>query len=103
MVRARRQLQGADGPDDVPEADGLDDTILEARVRAQLGHAVSQSGAIQVAARHGRVTLSGHVAPGAAEKLRKTVASVPGVIAVVNHLDVQPAQTPGWHDGNPVR
>ena len=80
-----------------------DDTVLEARVRAQLGHAVSHSGAIRVTAHQGRVTLSGPISPSAADKLLATVASVAGVTEVVNHLEVRPEHISSLHDGNPVR
>jgi len=79
-----------------------DDTVLEARIRAQLGHAVSQSGAVRINAHQGRVTLSGPIASSAAEKLLETVSSVPGVTEVVNHLEVRPEHISGWHEGNPV-
>ena len=80
-----------------------DDTVLEARVRAQLGHAFSQSGAIRVTAHQGRVTLSGPVSPTAADKLLTTVASIPGVTEVVNHLEVASEPISGWHTGNPTQ
>jgi hypothetical protein len=80
-----------------------DDTVLEARVRAQLGHAISHGGAIRVSAHQGRVTLSGPISPSAADKLLATVASVAGVTEVVNDLDVRPEHISDFHDGNPVR
>jgi BON domain len=80
-----------------------DDTVLEARVRAQLGHAISHGGAIRVTAHEGRVTLSGPISPSAADKLLTTVASVAGVSEVVNHLEVRPEYISGVHDGNPAR
>jgi len=80
-----------------------DDTVLEARVRAQLGHGFSQSGAIRVTAHQGRVTLSGPVSPTAADKLLTTVASIPGVTEVVNHLEVASEPISGWHTGNPTQ
>lgn len=90
---ARARFGGAEVPDD---------TVLEARVRAQLGHVISHGGAIRVNAHQGRVTLSGPISPGAADKLLATVASVAGVTEVVNHLEVRPEQISSWHDGNPV-
>jgi osmotically-inducible protein OsmY len=59
-----------------------------ARVRAQMGHVVSHAGAIDVTARQGRVTLSGSIPAHEVEKLLSAVASVPGVTAVVNRLEV---------------
>lgn len=93
VSEARTQFRGAEVPDD---------TVLEARVRAQLGHAISHGGAIRVNAHQGRVTLSGPISPSAADKLLETVASVVGVTEVVNHLEVRPEHISGWHDGNPV-
>ena len=94
LWQARTQLRSAEVPDD---------TVLEARVRAQLGHAVSHGGAIRVTARQGRVTLSGPISPSAADKLLATVASVPGVTEVVNNLDVRPEHSSDFYDANPVR
>jgi len=93
VSQARAQFTGAEVPDD---------TVLEARVRAQLGHAISPGGAISVNAHQGRVTLSGPISPSAADKLLEAVASVAGVTEVVNHLEVRPEHVSGWHDGNPV-
>ena len=62
-----------------------------ARVRAQIEHMLSQTGAVDVAAHQGRVTLSGSIATHEAEKLLSAVASVAGVTAVVNHLEVNHA------------
>lgn len=93
VSEARTQFRGADVPDD---------TALEERVRAQLGHAMSHGGAIRVNAHQGRVTLSGPISPSAADKLLETVASVPGVTEVVNRLDVRAEHISGWHDGNPI-
>ncbi len=93
VSEARMPLSGTAVPDD---------TVLEARVRAQLGHAISHGGAIRVNAHQGRVTLSGPISPSAADKLLAAVASIPGVTEVVNHLEVRPEHIAGWHDGNPV-
>jgi len=94
LWKARTQLLGAEVPDD---------TVLEARVQAQLGHAISHGGAIRVTAHQGRVTLSGPISPSAADKLLATVASVAGVTEVVNDLEVHPEHISDFHDGNPVR
>ncbi len=95
LGEARTQLQGA--------VEMPDDAALEARVRAQLGHAISHGGAIRVTAHQGRVTLSGPISPSAADKLLATVASVAGVTEVVNDLDVRAEPISGWHVSNPVR
>ena len=94
VSEARTQLSGTAVPDD---------TVLEARVRAQLGHAISQSGAIRVTAHQGCVTLSGPISPNAADKLLATVASIAGVTEVVNHLEVGPEHISDWYNGNPTR
>lgn len=79
IVERRTQLRGADVPED---------TVLVARVRAQMGHVVSHAGAINVTAHQGRVTLSGSIPAHEVEKLLSAVASVAGVTAVVNRLEV---------------
>src|SRR5207244_3141005 len=88
---ARTPYRGAEVPDD---------TTLEARVRAQLGHAISHSDAIKVTAHQGRVTLSGLIAPSAVAKLLASVASVAGVTEVVNRLEIRPECISGLHDSN---
>jgi BON domain len=79
---AETQLRGADVPEDA---------VLVARVRAQIGHVVSQAGTVDVTAHQGRVTLSGSIAAHEVEKLLSAVASVAGVTAVVNRLEVNHA------------
>lgn len=79
FIETRTQLREADVPED---------TVLVARVRAQMGHVVSHAGAIDVTAQQGRVTLSGSIPAHEVEKLLSAVASVPGVTAVVNRLEV---------------
>jgi osmotically-inducible protein OsmY len=79
FVETRTQLRGAEVPEN---------TVLVARVRAQMGHVVSHAGTIDVTAHEGRVTLSGSIPAHEVEKLLSAVASVPGVTAVVNRLEV---------------
>jgi hypothetical protein len=79
LAETRTQLRGADVPED---------TVLVARVRAQMGHVVSHAGTIDVTAHQGRVTLSGSIPAHEVEKLLSAVASVAGVTAVVNRLEV---------------
>jgi len=79
LAETRTQDRGADGPEDA---------VLVARVRAQIGHVLSQEGAVNVTAHQGRVTLSGSIAAHEVEKLLSAVASVAGVTTVVNHLEV---------------
>ena len=84
IAETRTQLRGAEMPED---------TVLVARVRAQIGHVVSQAGTVDVTAHQGRVTLSGSIAAHEVEKLLSAVASVAGVTAVVNRLEVSHATT----------
>ena len=70
------------------EHEEVDDTVLVERVRAELGRAVSHPHAIEVAADHGYVTLSG---PALAEEVRpllRCVRAVAGVRAVSDRLTV---------------
>lgn len=76
---AETQLRGAEVPAD---------EVLVARVRAQIGHVISQLGAIDVSAHQGRITLSGSIPAHEVEKLLAAVASVAGVTAVVNRLEM---------------
>jgi osmotically-inducible protein OsmY len=76
---ARQRLRGADIPADA---------VLEARVRAHIGHVISHPGAIGVAAHQGCVSLSGPIPANEVEKLLATVESVSGVTEVVNQLEV---------------
>jgi osmotically-inducible protein OsmY len=82
IAETQTQIRGANVPEDA---------VLVARVRAQIGHVVSQAGAIDVTAHQGRVTLSGSIATHEVEKLLSAVASVTGVTAVVNRLEVNHA------------
>jgi len=79
IAETQTQIRGADVPEDA---------VLVARVRAQIGHVVSQAGTVDVTAHQGRVTLSGSIAAHEVEKLLSAVASVAGVTAVVNRLEV---------------
>ena len=67
IAETQTQIRGADVPEDA---------VLVARVRAQIGHVVSQAGTIDVTAHQGRVTLSGSIAAHEVEKLLSAVASV---------------------------
>jgi hypothetical protein len=83
LSETRRQVRSTETPDD---------DVLIARVRSQIGHVISHSGAIGVDAHQGRVTLHGSVPADEVDKLLKTVAGVLGVHDVVNQLEIQ-AQT----------
>jgi len=78
IAETQTQIRGANVPEDA---------VLVARVRAQIGHVVSQAGTIDVAAHQGRVTLSGSIAAHEVEKLLSAVASVAGVTAVINRVE----------------
>jgi len=75
MSQAR---QGANEP--------ANDDILVARVRARLGRLISHPHAVEVAAHHGAVTLSGQVPSEESEKLISGVERIPGVKSVENKL-----------------
>lgn len=68
--------------EDVPDA------VLEERVRAEIGRAVSSPGAIGVGVIGGTVTLSGAVLASEVEDLLSTVRDVRGVEDVENRLQV---------------
>jgi len=95
-IEARQRLRGQEVPAD---------NVLEGRVRAQIGHVISNAGAIGVTAHQGRVSLSGPIAANEEKKLLSTVESVPGVTEVVNQLEVHqdPTHISGLQDGNASR
>lgn len=96
IAETQTQLRGADVPEDA---------VLVARVRAQIGHVVSQAGTVEVTAHQGRVTLSGSIAAHEVEKLLSAVASVACVTAVVNRLEVNhaTASAVGGRNNNATR
>ena len=67
----------------------VDDEVLHDRVRAAIGRAVSQPGAIEVSVADGCVTLSGPVAPEDVGELVATAEGVRGVREVINQLDAR--------------
>jgi putative phosphoribosyl transferase len=69
--------------------EAVDDTVLEARVRSELGRLVSNPGAIQVTAEQGRVTLAGSVLASEVERLVAGVEGVRGVREVANRMEAQ--------------
>jgi hypothetical protein len=87
---ARKRISGA-----VAEARGrmrrepVDDEQLVARVRAELGHHVDRTGAIEVAADRGTVSLRGEVSREELGDVLSAVRGVPGVKRVKNELDVR--------------
>lgn len=70
------------------QGDEVDDFILEARVRSEIGRAVSTPGAVHVSARKGQVTLTGPVLAQEVAELLATARSVRGVEDVRNRLEV---------------
>jgi uncharacterized membrane protein len=85
--------------------DDASNEILEARVRAALGRAVSNSGAIEVLASGGRITLVGPVLQREYEQLLGAVQAVRGVVEVEDHLSVweRPEGVPGLQGSRSLR
>ena len=79
----------------------VSDHVLVERVRAKMGRYVSHPGAIEVAARDGRVTLSGPVLAREVDRLVGAVAAVPGVTGVDNRLEAhaRAGDVPGLQGG----
>lgn len=75
----------------------VDDTILEARVRSELGRLTSHPSSVAVTAEHGRVTLTGHILTAEVEALVDGVQGVAGVVDVINRLEERDAwDVPDW-------
>ncbi len=68
--------------------DTATDETLEARVRARMGHLVSNPHAIHVSANQGRITLSGPILAREEGALLAGVTAVRGVQSVDNRLDL---------------
>ena len=64
------------------------DEVLIDRVRSKIGRVISNAGAVEVAAKDGKVTLSGTVLVNEADKLLRKVRLVRGVKDVENRLEV---------------
>lgn len=82
----------------------VDEDVLVARVRSEIGRVVSHPRAIEVTASAGRVTLSGPILTREVEDLLSCVCSVRGVKGVDNRLEVhdEPGNVPGLQ-GEPSR
>jgi uncharacterized membrane protein len=65
-----------------------DDRVMAERVRSKIGRYLSHPGSVEVAARDGRVTLSGPVLAREVDWLLDAVSSVPGVTGVDNRLEM---------------
>lgn len=78
-------------------SNGADDAVVEARVRAEIGRAVTSPGSILVDVYEGRVTLRGPVLADEVDELVSAVEAVDGVGVVENRLSVQEraGSTPG--------
>ena len=79
----------------------VSDDVLEARIRARLGHVVSHPGAIRVAASDGRVTLEGPILAHEAARVLSNAWRVRGVKDVENRLEVhdEPGDVPALQGG----
>jgi osmotically-inducible protein OsmY len=66
----------------------VDDAVLEARVRSQMGHKIRHADGVEVTADHGRVTIAGRHAAAEAEALRACVAAVRGVKQIADRIEV---------------
>jgi gas vesicle protein len=76
-------------------ADPLAGEQLVQRVRAEISHLLSNPAQVQLMAdAEGIVTLYGKVPAGELDSLLKAVSAVPGVRAVVDHIDVPAPATP---------
>lgn len=75
----------------------VDDPVLEARVRSELGRLTSSPGLIEVAADHGRIVLRGQVLARELEGLLAGIGAVRGVHDLVNRLQLreESSDTPG--------
>jgi hypothetical protein len=68
--------------------DEADDSVLEERVRAELGRVVDRPASIEVSAIAGTVLLSGAVRTDELDDLLSAVRGVPGVVDVENRLEM---------------
>jgi osmotically-inducible protein OsmY len=71
----------------VRERGGVDDRVLEERVRSAIGRKISNPGDVEVTAEDGRVTLTGDVPPDEVQTLVRAVRSVRGVQGVTNFVE----------------
>ena len=67
----------------------IDDDVLVSRVRAELGHHVRHTSAIEVTATDGSIVLSGPVLANELDDVVRTAAAVRGVRGVESRLDVR--------------
>src|SRR5919197_3805029 len=78
-----------------------DDRVLAERVRSKIGRYLSHPSSVEVAARDGRVTLSGPILAREVDWLLDAVSSVPGVTGVDNRLEIhtRAGDVPGLQGG----
>jgi uncharacterized membrane protein len=83
------------------EDEDVDDDVLVARVRAEMGRVVSHPSSISATASDGRVTLSGPIVAREADQLLSRTRSVRGVRDVVDQLKrhERPEDVPGLQGG----
>jgi osmotically-inducible protein OsmY len=81
----------------ITRLEAVPDPVLEERVRAEIGRAVSNPGSIEVAASGGCVTLAGPVLASELDDLLGSARGVRGVEDVDNRLQVHetPGEVPG--------
>ena len=68
----------------------VDDRVIIDRVRSGIGRCVSNTGAVQVQSRNGRVVLNGYVLASEADALLKCAWAVRGVKEIINQLQIRP-------------
>lgn len=71
------------------ESEEVDERTLEARVRSQLGHLVSEPSKIEVKTEGQQVTLSGSAPQEEVDALVDGISSVPGVKEVRNRMQTE--------------
>jgi hypothetical protein len=81
---------------------GVDDQVLEQRLRSKFGYVVRNPSAIEARVDSGHVTLTGAVRADEVDQLIAEVSAVRGVSAVENHLDVhhEAAHVPELQSGD---
>lgn len=75
----------------------ISDDMLDARVRAQLGHVLSHSGDVEVRVRDGEVTIAGEIPADERNRIEKRLRKTRGVRAF--HLDVREPSLQGVSHG----
>jgi hypothetical protein len=76
--RVRSKMDGKQVPDE----------LLVERARAEIGHVVSHSGAVQITCENGLMALSGPILASELEACLRHMQMIPGVYQVLNNLDI---------------